>query len=101
MAGSRICVLALGAAAIAAMPDQGRPRIRDLGVEPGVLAAGPLNAIADVTGVHVGHRTIIEGDSAGTFCRKEVAAVGQDRRGLQIRELGHSCQRLDVSPFYW
>src|SRR4029453_5347638 len=38
-----------------------RPRIRDLGVKPGVLAPGPENAITDVAGVRVGHRTLAEG----------------------------------------
>src|SRR6188768_907191 len=35
-----------------------RPRARDLGITPGALAAGPLNAITDVAGVTVGHVTI-------------------------------------------
>src|ERR1044072_793138 len=39
-----------------------RPRLRDLGVTIGVLEPGPLNAITDVRGVRVGHRTIVEGD---------------------------------------
>ena len=39
---------------------------RDLGVEPGVLPAGPLNAITDVAGVRVGHRTVVEGDNIRT-----------------------------------
>ncbi len=44
----------LSAAALAALLCVGialageRPRIRDLGVQPGVLAPGPLNAITDV-----------------------------------------------------
>ena len=36
-------------------------RARDLGIEPGILQPGPLNAITDVAGVKVGHRTLIEG----------------------------------------
>ena len=43
-----------------------RPRIRDLGVRPGVLTPGPGNAITDVAGVRVGHRTIVEGDAIRT-----------------------------------
>ena len=35
-----------------------RHRIRDLGLCPGVLSPGPLNAITDVRGVLVGHVTI-------------------------------------------
>ncbi len=43
-----------------------RPRPRDLGLAPGVLAPGPLNALTDVTGVRVGHVTLIEGDDVRT-----------------------------------
>ncbi len=43
-----------------------KPRARDLGVAPGVLAPGPLNAITDVPGVRVGHTTVIRGDSVRT-----------------------------------
>jgi D-aminopeptidase len=43
-----------------------RPRARDLGIEPGVLPAGPLNAITDVAGVTIGHVTIVEGDRVRT-----------------------------------
>ena len=38
-----------------------RPRIRDLGIEIGSLPTGDLNAITDVSGVAVGHTTIING----------------------------------------
>ncbi len=38
-----------------------QPRARDLGIAPGVLSPGPLNAITDVSGVLVGHVTVIEG----------------------------------------
>lgn len=34
------------------------PSARDLGLEPGVLPPGPLNAITDVAGVTVGHYTL-------------------------------------------
>jgi D-aminopeptidase len=37
------------------------PRARDLGI-PFTGAPGPLNAITDVEGVHVGHTTLISGD---------------------------------------
>jgi D-aminopeptidase len=43
-----------------------RPRISELGVKVGVLPPGPLNAITDVTGVAVGHTTIIRGDDIRT-----------------------------------
>ncbi|WP_445383484.1 DmpA family aminopeptidase [Robiginitalea sp. IMCC43444] len=41
-------------------------RIRDYGIELGVLSTGPLNAITDVPGVRVGHSTMISGDSVRT-----------------------------------
>jgi D-aminopeptidase len=37
-------------------------RARDLGIVIGQLPPGPLNAITDVTGVRVGHATLIDGD---------------------------------------
>ncbi|HEV8578390.1 MAG TPA: P1 family peptidase [Thermoanaerobaculia bacterium] len=84
-----------------------RPRIRDLGVEPGVLPPGPLNAITDVEGVRVGHRTVVRGESVRTgvtailphggnlFQSKVPAAVyvgngfGKAAGFLQIQELGN------------
>src|SRR5688500_11965564 len=54
--------LLLGTAA----PGGERPRAREAGVEIGILAPGPLNAITDVAGVSVGHRTIVEGESVRT-----------------------------------
>jgi D-aminopeptidase len=84
-----------------------RPRIRDLGVEPGIFPTGPLNAITDVEGVRVGHRTLIRGESVRTgvtailphdgnlFQSKTPAAVyvgngfGKAAGFLQIEELGN------------
>jgi D-aminopeptidase len=43
-----------------------RPRARELGLAPGILRPGPLNAITDVNGVRVGHVTLIEGDNIRT-----------------------------------
>ena len=45
---------------------QNRPRARELGVAPGILPPGPLNAITDVPGVLVGQMTVIEADSVRT-----------------------------------
>ena len=82
------------------------PRLRDLGVRPGLFAPGPLNAITDVGAVQVGHRTLVEGDSVRTgvtairphdgdlFDEKVPAAVhvgngfGKAAGFLQVRELG-------------
>ena len=41
-------------------------RVRDYGIEIGVLKTGPNNAITDVAGVTVGHTTLIVGDSIRT-----------------------------------
>ena len=43
-----------------------RKRARDLGIHVGVMPAGRLNAITDVKGVRVGHRTLVAGDSVRT-----------------------------------
>ncbi len=84
-----------------------RPRIRELGVSPGVLSPGKWNAITDVAGVRVGHKTLAEGDSIRTgvtailphggniFQKKVPAAVyvgngfGKAAGFLQVRELGN------------
>ncbi len=61
----RPCILLaflVGAAAGQTPP----PRARDLGIAPGRLPPGPLNAITDVAGVRVGHATLIRGDSVRT-----------------------------------
>jgi D-aminopeptidase len=44
----------------------GRPRARELGIAPGTLSPGPLNAITDVTGVRVGHTTVVDGNTVRT-----------------------------------
>jgi D-aminopeptidase len=84
-----------------------RPRIRDLGVAPGILPAGPLNTITDVAGVTVGHRTLVRGEAVRTgvtailphggnvLQQKSPAAVyvgngfGKAAGFLQIQELGN------------
>ena len=43
-----------------------RPRVRDLGVKIGSLQPGQYNAITDVSGVKVGHISIVLGDSIRT-----------------------------------
>ncbi|HJU64357.1 MAG TPA: P1 family peptidase [Gemmatimonadaceae bacterium] len=41
-------------------------RARELGVAPGIFRTGALNAITDVSGVRVGHATVMDGDSVRT-----------------------------------
>jgi D-aminopeptidase len=83
-----------------------RPRLRDLGVEIGIFAPGPLNAITDVAEVKVGHFTLVEGDRVRTgataivphggdlFQQKVPAAVvvgngfGKLVGSTQVEELG-------------
>jgi D-aminopeptidase len=85
---------------------QQRPRARDLGIVVGVLPAGPLDAITDVSGVMVGQVTIARGDSINTgvtailphggnvFRDKVAAAVvvgnafGKLAGSTQVNELG-------------
>lgn len=45
---------------------EARPRARDLGLQIGTLPTGPLNAITDVSGVAVGHATLIRGEDIRT-----------------------------------
>ena len=81
-------------------------RLRALGLDPGIFEPGALNAITDVAGVKVGHRTVNEGDSVRTgvtailphegdlFHEKVPAAVhvgngfGKAAGFLQVQELG-------------
>ena len=83
-----------------------RPRARDLGIAPGALTPGPLNAITDVAGVRVGQITVIDGDAvrtgvtailphAGNLFQDKVAgavfvgnAFGKLAGSTQVQELG-------------
>ena len=103
----RILVTTLAAAAaLVAQDAQERPRARELGITPGTLQPGPLNAITDVEGVRVGHVTLIEGDNVrtgvtaivphgGNVFREKVAgavfignAFGKLAGSTQVEELG-------------
>src|SRR6266404_9874086 len=63
MTVANACVLLAGCALLAAA--QIKPRARNLGV-PFEGTVGPLNAIVDVPGVEVGHKTLIFGDAVRT-----------------------------------
>ena len=43
-----------------------RPRMREFGIETGIIKPGALNAITDVPGVKVGQVTLIQGDNIRT-----------------------------------
>jgi L-aminopeptidase/D-esterase-like protein len=55
-----------------------RPRLRDLGVCIGREQPGPNNAITDVPGVRVGHRSILRGEGrlANAFLCGAVSGYG-------------------------
>jgi len=57
-----VMTLTPAANAADATQDQGRKRIRDLGIAIGTLSPGPLDAITDVEGVRVGHVTLNRGE---------------------------------------
>src|ERR1700716_3102532 len=56
----------VGVIAVSAYAQAARPRARDIGIAPGALTPGPLNAITDVDGVRVGQTTVREGDTVRT-----------------------------------
>jgi len=62
----RWVVIAAVVAMSAYLQSGARPRARGLGIAPGALTPGPLNAITDVAGVRVGHTTIVSGDTVRT-----------------------------------
>ncbi|UJH68924.1 P1 family peptidase [Allomuricauda sp. SCSIO 65647] len=86
---------------------QSQVRLRDHGIEIGVLKTGPLNAITDVPGVKVGHQTLHKGDTVRTgvtailphegnlFQEKVPAAIyvgngfGKLAGYTQVKELGN------------
>src|SRR6266404_3355486 len=88
------------------MQKNDRPRARDIGLKPGVLPTGLLNAITDVAGVQVGQTTIIQGDDvrtgvtailphSGNLFREKVPgavfvgnAFGKLAGSTQVNELG-------------
>ncbi|MEJ2005388.1 MAG: P1 family peptidase, partial [Cyclobacteriaceae bacterium] len=96
-----LCVLLISHTAVS------QQRVRDYGIEIGVLPAGNMNAITDVPGVLVGHKTLIHGDSVRTgvtavlphsgniFQDKVPAAIyvgngfGKLAGYTQVRELGN------------
>jgi D-aminopeptidase len=104
--GMLTAMVAVGAVAGLFSAQPGRPRARDLGIEPGAGSPGPLNAITDVAGVRVGHTTIVRGANirtgvtailphAGNLFRDKVAgavfvgnAFGKLAGSAQVQELG-------------
>lgn len=89
------------------MSARGQERLRDYGIELGVLSPGKYNAITDVSGVSVGHFTLIKGQDIRTgvtaivphqgnvFQEKVPAAIyvgngfGKLSGYTQVKELGN------------
>jgi D-aminopeptidase len=85
---------------------QQRPRAAEIGIPPGTLPRGPLDAITDVAGVKVGHATVVRGDNirtgvtvilphGGNLFREKVPgavfvgnAFGKLAGSTQVEELG-------------
>jgi len=57
-----------------------KPRARDLGIAPGILSPGALNAITDVPGVRVGQVTFREGTRFNTGVTVIIPAAGNLRQ---------------------
>jgi D-aminopeptidase len=66
MSARLILTVVLAASAAVVSTQTERPRARDIGLAPGVLVPGPLNAITDVGDVRVGHVTLTSGDAIRT-----------------------------------
>jgi D-aminopeptidase len=96
----------LGFAGEVSAQNDSRPRAREIGIEVGILPTGPLNAITDVKGVKVGHKTVWQGETVRTgvtvilphgdnlFQEKVPAAIflgnafGKLAGSTQVEELG-------------
>ncbi len=61
-----VMVVAVVVSASAQLPGEARVRAREIGIKPGVLAPGSLNAITDVPGVKVGQVTLRSGPNIRT-----------------------------------
>ena len=101
----RPLVLAILLAMTFAQQPDARPRARDLGIAPGVMQPGALNAITDVSGVLVGQVTVASGRArtgvtailphAGNLFQEKVPAAvfvgnafGKLAGSAQVEELG-------------
>jgi D-aminopeptidase len=101
----RVLIATAAIALLAYQQSSGRPRARDLGIAPGAMTPGPLNAITDVAGVRIGQTTIHDGNvhtgvtailpHAGNLFQDKVPgavfvgnAFGKLAGSTQVQELG-------------
>ena len=70
---------------------ENKPRARDLGIAPGVMTPGALNAITDVRGVKIGHATVSGQQLNFPFAtgrtNSNASTASQDQNFLMV--LGH------------
>ena len=59
-----------------AQTDDNRPRAREIGLVVGIFETGSLNAITDVSGVRVGHSTVIRSEDIRTGVTAIIPAPG-------------------------
>ncbi|TMB64289.1 MAG: hypothetical protein E6J51_09855, partial [Chloroflexi bacterium] len=62
-------------------PPRARGRARDFGIPVGFLPTGTHNAITDVAGVRVGHKTVWKGDYSPTHSQIAPSPSGGGRGG--------------------
>lgn len=72
-------IVALALLTASALADE-KPRARDIGITPGVLAQGALNSITDVRGVKVGQVTVRDGAQVNTGVTVIIPADGNLRQ---------------------
>src|SRR3989339_717447 len=102
-----VCLLFFAAQIFEINPLSAQTRMRDYGVETGIFKPGKNNAITDVAGIKVGHKTIINGEDirtgvtaiipheANLFKLKTPAAIyvgngfGKLAGYTQVKELGN------------
>jgi D-aminopeptidase len=105
--GKYILLISLFSFIMLEAPLHSQERLRDYGISIGIFQPGRYNSITDVTGVKVGHKTIVKGDSIrtgvtaiipheGNIFRNKVPAAIYAGNGFgklagytQVKELGN------------
>jgi len=71
-----LALISLMTAKSFAQTDDNRPRAREIGLVVGIFETGSLNAITDVSGVRVGHSTVIRSEDIRTGVTAIIPAPG-------------------------